>query len=75
MSQARETLAGPGRLIPDSGGCNPHDNPATGGRTVLYFQAPHQPAFPWPPRLELALDGHHSPLLAIHQHTAVQRPP
>jgi hypothetical protein len=75
MSQVWETLTGPGRLIPDGGGYNPHENPASGGRTVLYFQAPHQPAVPWPPRMELALDGHHPPLLAIHQHTAGQRTP
>jgi hypothetical protein len=74
MSQVWETLTGPGKLMPDGGGYNPHENPASGGRTVLYFQAPHQPASPWPPRMELALDGHHAQLLAIHQRTAGQRP-
>jgi hypothetical protein len=75
MSQVWQTLAGPGRLIPDGGGYNPHENPASGGRTVLYFQAPHQLASPWPPRLELALHGHHAQLLEIHQHTVGQRTP
>lgn len=70
MSQVREILAGTGELIPDGGGYNPHENPASGGRTVLYFRAPHQATFPWPPRMELVLDGHHAQLLAIHQQTA-----
>lgn len=75
MSQVWETLAGPGRLIPEGGGYNPHENPASGGRTVLYFRAPHQLACPWPPRIELALDGHHAQLLAIHEHTTGQQTP
>ena len=75
MSQVWQTLTGPGRLIPDGGGYNPHENPASGGRTVLYFQAPHQSASPWPLRMELALDGHHTQLLAAHQHVPPGRIP
>ena len=75
MSQVWEILTGPGRLIPDGGGYNPHENAASGGRTVLYFQAPDQATLPWPPRTELALDGHHARLLATHQQTASQRTP
>ena len=75
MSQVWEILTGPGRLIPDGGGYNPHESPASGGRTVLYFQAPDPAALTWPPRIELALDGHHAQLLAIHQQTAGQRTP
>lgn len=73
VSQVWQTLAGPGELAPDGGGYNPHENPASGGRTVLYFRAPDQATFPWPPRMELALDGHHAQLLAIHQQTSHQR--
>jgi hypothetical protein len=67
MSQVWQILAGAGSLTPDGGGYNPHENPASGGRTVLYFRAPDQTTLPWPPRMELALDGHHARLLAIHQ--------
>jgi hypothetical protein len=67
MAQLREILAGAGKLLPDGGGYNPHENPARGGRTVLYFRAPDQATLPWPPRTELVLDGHHPQLLAIHQ--------
>jgi hypothetical protein len=67
ISQAWQILAGPGKLAPDGGGYNPLENPASGGRTVLYFRAPHQPACPWPPRTELVLNGHHPQLLALHQ--------
>jgi hypothetical protein len=67
MSQVWEILAGAGRLVPDGGGYNPHENAALGGRTVLYFRAPDQATFPWPPRLELVLNGHHAHLLAAHQ--------
>jgi hypothetical protein len=74
MSQVWEILAGTGKLIPDGGGYNPHENPASGGRTVLYFRAPDQPTFPWPPRLELVLNGHHAQLLTMHHQTA-HRPP
>jgi hypothetical protein len=73
MSQVWEILAGAGNLTPDGGGYNPHENPASGGRTVLYFRAPGQATLQWPPRMELALDGHHAQLLAIHQQTADQR--
>jgi hypothetical protein len=75
MSLVWEILTGPGGLIPDGGGYNPHEDPASGGRTVLYFQTPDQVTLPWPPRTELALDGHHAQLLAIHQQTASQRIP
>jgi hypothetical protein len=70
MSQVWEILAGPGNLVPDGGGYNPYENPASGGRTVLYFRGPDQATFPWPPRMELVLDGHHAQLLAVHQQTA-----
>jgi hypothetical protein len=73
MSQVWQTLAGPGELAPDGGGYNPHENPASGGRTVLYFRAPDQATFPWPPRMELVLNGYHAQLLAIHQQTAHRR--
>jgi hypothetical protein len=72
MSRVWEILAGAGNLTPDGGGYNPHENPASGGRTVLYFRAPDQAALPWPPRMELALDGHHAQLLALHEHTSGQ---
>jgi hypothetical protein len=73
MSQVWEILTGTGKLAPDGGGYNPHENPASGGRTVLYFRAPDQATFPWPRRIELALDGHHAPLLAAHQQAAHQQ--
>jgi hypothetical protein len=73
MSQVWEILAEAGTLIPDGSGYNPHENPASGGRTVLYFRAPGQATSPWPPRLELALNGHHAQLLAVHQQTASQQ--
>jgi hypothetical protein len=74
MSRAWQILAGAGKLIPDGGGYNPHENPASGGRTVLYFRAPDQTALPWPPRTELVLNGHHAQLLASHLRTATSGP-
>jgi hypothetical protein len=70
LSRVWEILAGTGELVPDGGGYNPHENPASGGRTVLYFRAPGQATFPWPPRLELVLNGQHAHLLATHQQSA-----
>lgn len=69
MFQVWETLTRAGELVPEGCGYNPHEHPASGGRTVLYFRAPDQATFPWPPRMELALDGHHAQLLAVHQQT------
>lgn len=71
--QVREILAEAGNLLPDGGGYNSHENAAGGGRTVLYFRSPDQVAIPWPPRIELVLDGHHAQLLALHHQTADQR--
>jgi len=73
MSQVWQILARAGGLLPDGSGYNPHENLASGGRTVLYFRAPHQGTFPWPPRMELVLNGHHPRLLAVHQQTAAGR--
>jgi hypothetical protein len=70
MSQVWEILVEAGELVPDGGGYNPHENPASGGRTVLYFRGPDQATFPWPPRMELVLNGHHAELLATHERTA-----
>jgi hypothetical protein len=70
MSGIRELLAGAGGLQPDGGGYNPHENAASGGRTLLYFRGVELMGYPWPPRLELVMDGHHASLLARHEQTA-----
>jgi hypothetical protein len=72
MYQVWEILAEAGKLLPEGGGYNPHENPASGGRTVLYFRSPHHAAIPWPPRMELVLDGHHAQLLTLHQQATDQ---
>jgi hypothetical protein len=70
MSGVWEILVSAGELLPDGGGYNPHENPAGGGRTVLYFRGTEQGVSPWPPRMELVIDGHHADLLARHRRSA-----
>jgi hypothetical protein len=67
MSAVWDVLVGAGELMPDGCGYNPHENSARGGRTVLYFRGPEQATGPWPPRMELVMNGHHAQLLARHQ--------
>lgn len=59
-----DLLTGPGQMIPDGGGFNPHEGLI--GCTVLYFQTGGQ-LLPQglPRRLELLIDGHHQ-ILAAH---------
>jgi hypothetical protein len=71
LSTIWEMLVGPGGLLPDGGGHNPHENPTAGGRTVLYFQ--RQPsAGQWPARLELSVDGYRHDLLTHHELAAMR---
>jgi hypothetical protein len=73
MSRTWDILVHAGGLLPDGSGYNPHENRAAGGRTVLYFLGPEPgwlATWPWPPRLELVMNGHHAELLARHEHAA-----
>jgi hypothetical protein len=73
MSRTWEILAEAGGLLPDGGGYNPHENRESGGRTVLYFRGPEPSwlsTWPWPPRLELVINGYHAGLLDRHEHAA-----
>jgi hypothetical protein len=73
MSRTWDILVHAGGLLPDGGGYNPHENSAAGGRTVLYFLGPEPrwlATWPWPPRLELVMNGQHAGLLARHVHAA-----
>ncbi|WP_236725339.1 acetylserotonin O-methyltransferase [Amycolatopsis orientalis] len=52
-------------MEPDGGGHNPHDDPGTGGRSVMYFKAPagNKERIP---RFELTARGRHPEVLAAH---------
>lgn len=52
-------------MEPDGGGYNPHDDPGTGGRSVVYFKAPAGDKGHCP-RFELTARGHHAEVLAAH---------
>jgi hypothetical protein len=71
MSRIWEILVGQGDLLPDGGGHNPHENPASDGRTVLYFRR-QLPAGQWPSLLELSVDGCQAGLLAHHERAAMR---
>jgi hypothetical protein len=70
-SRIWEILVGQGDLLPDGGGHNPHENPASGGRTVLYFRQ-QLPAGQWPSLLELSMDGCQAGLLTHHERAAMR---
>ncbi|MEU3764993.1 methyltransferase [Amycolatopsis keratiniphila] len=65
LEQTRRICRHLSSMIPDGGGYNPHDDPGSGGRSVVYFKAGpdsdgrHS-------RIELTARGHHPEVLAAH---------
>jgi hypothetical protein len=67
LRQLCELVADLGIMRPDGGGHNPGEESGAGGRSVLYFAAPHRAACgAWVHRIELFCSGDHRAILDMH---------
>ncbi|MGW4133491.1 methyltransferase [Amycolatopsis japonica] len=65
LEQTRRTCRHLASMNPDGGGYNPHDDPGSGGRSVVYFKTgPDSDGRQ--SRIELTAQGHQAEVLATH---------
>jgi hypothetical protein len=73
LRQLCELVVDLGTMRPDGGGYNPGEESGAGGRSMLYFAAPHRAACgAWVHRIELFWSGDHRAILDMHLATRTQ---